>query len=91
MKLEVREIASALVGSSESMTDFRAPSQEGVISLSQRIPFREALEEMHLNDGSKISPDRGPDAVVNATSTVVALAATRAPLPVDRLASVGLR
>jgi hypothetical protein len=80
MKLEVREITSAMVGSSESVIDFKAASQEEVTSLAQRIALREVLKEMHLSDDSGASIGRGSGAVINATSTVVAIAGAQSPL-----------
>ena len=74
MKLEVREIASAMVGSREPMVDFKADSEGRVMSLAQPITLRDVLAEMCLSDDSDASPGRTGGAAVNAPSTVVALA-----------------
>ena len=80
MELEVREIASAMVGSSEPMIDFKAGSEGRVTSLAQPIPLREVLEEMCLSDGSGATPGRAAGAVVHENSTVVALPVGGPPL-----------
>jgi hypothetical protein len=71
MKLEIREIASPMVGPTEPRMNLQAPSQCEVIALAERIPLRDVLTEMHLV-GADL--DRGTNVVVNATSTVVAMA-----------------
>lgn len=88
MKLELREIVSAMVGQSDPVVDLQGFPQVGVTLLAQRIPLRDALEEMHLIDAGT-GPVRAPGAkpqarLVNATSTVVALAAAQVPLPMQR-------
>lgn len=52
MKLELREIASVMVGPSEPFIDLQAPSQEGVTTLALRIQLRDALSEMHLSENA---------------------------------------
>jgi hypothetical protein len=88
MKLEIREIVSSMVGSTEPRMNLQAPAQSEVIALAGRIPLRDVLTEMHLIADSGTDLGRGAGAVVNATSNVVALAAAHEPLPVE---STGLR
>ena len=46
MKLEIREIASAMIGPREVAIDFRAPPQGRVTFVAQQIPLRKVLAEM---------------------------------------------
>lgn len=46
MKLDIREIATAMVGPREVAIDFRTPPHGGVTYRAQQIPLRKVLAEM---------------------------------------------
>ncbi|MES2960188.1 MAG: hypothetical protein V4792_18520 [Pseudomonadota bacterium] len=83
MKLEVREIASAMVGPGEPVVGLQAPSHSGVTLLAQRIPLRDVLEEMQLSEQSNPDCASGAKPQVSqlyAASTVVALPGAQGPV-----------
>ena len=69
MKLELREIASAMVGPIEPLISLQVPSREGMSSLAQQIPLRKVLKEMGSIDATATRPHRGTGTVLNASLT----------------------